>query len=89
MREHIEHTVMFFLDGDERPIVQGRGRGRYFRMDGVTVRLFQDRAATVWAGGIRCKKDGTDSTAWGRSSESLECPDPKVWISRAIDLVQK
>jgi hypothetical protein len=89
MRTHIEHTVMFLLDADEGPIVPGASHNQYFRMDGVTVHLSANRPPRVWAGGLRCKKDGGASTAWGRFSMTVECPDPDKWIERARAAVQK
>lgn len=78
---HVDHTVTFLLasPGDVLPMTD---RG-WARLTGITVHLYEDRPARVYAGGQRCRKDGERDKRMGNVIVSVELPDPEVWIARA------
>lgn len=79
-RVFVEHTVTFVWD--EPGEVVRTTDGQWARLDGVTVHL-NNRMPHIWAGGIRCRKNGEPDKRMGKVGVSVELPDPELWIERA------
>lgn len=86
MRTSVDHTVWFTLEEGEGATVPAGDR-RYARVDGITVHLYGDGRVQVHAGGMLCRKDGTDDKRRGRTITSVTLPDEAEWVERAKALV--
>lgn len=80
----VDHEVYFHLRGNDQFVVARRGTRGFALVDWITVHVPASRHPWLSAGGTVCRKDGTFSEHWGRSSESVDLPDAAAWIEKAL-----